>query len=212
MGGRRIRIAAGWRSVNIILVNRKVCIKAFSKRHISNARREYEALRRLCEAGISVPRPYRLILDGNPIVLVREYVEGMHFWDALKQYSQQMLAEVLLRLLRELRAIEDLGLYVPEISTLTKNVIVSGVRPYIIDLEGAKPSKSLIVTQFLSLIHRLGRRGDNIGQKIRNIFDTEDVLGAAREYKRSRDMGIVVRLFRCLRDAELDNRRDTEHN
>ncbi len=196
MGGK-IRIELGRRSINIMFVDRKVNLKIFPKKFYINARREFELLQKLSKEEINVPKPVAIIDAGSSIILAREYIKGVYFHDAIRHYPPEELKKLILNLIKNLRKIEDMGIFIPEFSTLYKNVVVDGCEPYILDLERGGYSGKPIIPQFLGLLIRLCNN-NKLKEKLAEIMEIEKLKDAARRYKETRDLEVVLDLFKSM--------------
>ena len=199
--GSRIKIDLGRRSLNIMFPDVGINLKIFPRRFHVNSKKEYELLSMLSSKGIKVPKPITYIRTRNSSIVVREFVAGLHFDDVLSSYPIEKLKEVLVNLILELRRIEDLGIFVPEFSTLYKNVIVRDTEPYILDLERSVFSGKSIVTQFLGMLLRMSKK-ERMREKLRRILKIEKIKEVAKDYKNTRDIKEVLALFRENIDAE----------
>jgi len=193
--GTRIKIELGRRSINIMFVDAKVNLKIFPKKFYVNARKEYELLQELSIQGINVPKPKMLMDVESSAILVREYIEGDFFRDAIYRYPPEKIKKFLLDLIINLRKIEDLNIFIPEFSTLYKNVIISDEKPYILDLERAQYSGRPIIPQLLGMLIRLCSN-KKVKEKLAKILHIDKLKDAAQRYKKTRNIKIVLELFK----------------
>lgn len=193
--GERIAIELGHHSINIILKDKHVNIKIYPTSLRHRALREFEVLRKLREHGINVPEPMMLMDSNNCVILVREYIEGIFFRDAMYVLEPDKLKALLIKLIKQLNGIENLGIYIPEFSTLSKNVVVVDTEPFIIDVERALFLKRPIVTQLLGLLIKLSTNKQLYG-KLAKIIKIDELREVARAYKKSREIDVVLQIFR----------------
>jgi len=193
--GERIAIEFGHHSINIILKDKHVNIKIYPTSLRHRALREFEVLKKLHDHGINVPEPMRLVDSNNCVILVREYIEGIFFRDAIYVLESDKLKVLLMKLIKQLNSIENLGIYIPEFSALSKNVVVVGTEPFIIDVERALFLKRPIVTQLLGLLIKLSTNKQLYG-KLAKIIKIDELREVARAYKKSREIDVVLQIFR----------------
>jgi len=193
--GIKIKIEMGRRSLNIMFPEYGVNFKIFPKEFEVNARREYEIMNRLYNAGINVPRPIKLIITKGSAIIVREYIDGIYFSQAIQEYDPSSLAKILKNLIIQLRKIEEQEVFIPEFSSLYKNVIIKDKDPYIIDLERAQFSSKPIITQLLGLLIKLCSNV-KIRTKLEQIMDIEKIKEVSIRYKEKRRINDVLSLFR----------------
>ncbi len=193
--GRRLRIDLGRRSINVIFVREKVNFKFFPRKFRINAKKEYNFLTKLHEADVNVPKPISHISLSNSSIVIREFIDGVFFQDAIKRYHPDAIKRLLINVITELRKIEDIGIYLPEVASVYKNIIVDGEEPYIIDLERASFTKKLIIPPFLSRIWRLCSNPE-IRKKLEKILEIEKILSVAKKYKTNRDLNMILEIFK----------------
>ena len=193
MGGR-IKIELGRRSLNLIFTDAKINLKFYPAKFKINAAKEYEFLEKMLKAGTHVPRPLGLMKTTNSSVLIRQYIEGVTFEEAMRTLPPRRMRDIIINLINDLWLIEHMGIHIPEFSTLYKNVIVRDDTPYIIDVERAIYSTRPIITQLLGLLYRLSKH-KKIGEKLRQIMDVESIKKTAERYKRTRKIDDILKLF-----------------
>ena len=203
----KIKIALGQHSINLILKDIRLNFKFFPKKLNVNAKKEYEFLKRIHKSKIPVPKPYSLIETDNSSVLVREFINGITFGEFLTRANVNELKSVLIKIVLILKKLEELGIFVPEFSSLYKNVIVCNDVPYLIDLERGRFGARSNVTQFLGFLIKLFHN-PKLSKKLSEILNIEKLKSAAREYKTLRDISLVLQAFVKTVNENVTN----EHN
>ena len=177
----------------------KVVVKVFPEKLKKNAQKEIEALRLARKYGIDcVPKYFGHVETDDAIFVVKEFIEGLYFVDFIKTCNEKMLARVLLKLLKCLNLMDRINLVVKELSSPKKNIVISGEKPYLIDLERLVYSSGKTnVTQFLGFIYSISSSKDpKLIEKFSSVFDIENLKEVSKEYKKTIDFEIVKKAFR----------------
>ncbi|GEM_PF-5560643 len=191
-----IIVELGHHSINIIFKDKKINLKIYPLELRHRAIREYEVLRKLYKHGINVPQPIKLVDSANCMILIREFVDGIFFRDAIERLSIDELRVLLLELIKQLNAVENLGIYISEFSSLSKNVIVVGTKPYLIDVERASFQRKSIVTQLLGFLIKLSG-SPKLCKKLSKVVQVKKLKAAAQIYKKTRNLDTILDLFRA---------------
>lgn len=187
-------IEFGHHSMNLVFKAKQINLKIYLPRLHHRAIREFKVLQILHNHGLCVPRPMKLMNASNCSILIREYVEGMAFHEALDKLDAESLRKVLTSLIEQIHMIENLGIYIPEFTSLSKNVVVKRDKPYIIDLERALFRKKPIVTQLLGLIIKLSKN-PKLYRKLSQIIKLEEIKSAAKVYRETNDIKAIRNIF-----------------
>ncbi|RLE57709.1 MAG: serine/threonine protein kinase [Thermoprotei archaeon] len=133
--------------------------------------------------------------------LIREFIEGEPIGRWIVYVRDEVaLRSVLRELLEQCYRLDSIGLYHAQLSDPSNHVIIDcNQRPHIIDFETAsttsRKSNVTAVTQFFFL------RPTEISKKVKSILHSssnQEILAAAREYKRTRSRSSFSKLLKVL--------------
>ena len=193
----RFKIERGWHSTVIIFPALRIVLKVFNKGLIKNAEKEFYFLKMLYNKGFNVPKPYVLINDKERPILIREFINGLHFNEFLSFASLESIRTVVLRLIKLAYKLDLEKIFIDELSKVTRNILVTDdLYPYIIDFERATVSNRSNVLQFLSYLYRLSLSKASFADKIKEIIDIKRAIEIGSLYKKKKDFNLILE---CLK-------------
>lgn len=194
MEKRKLIVRLGQHTINIIFPRSKINFRFFLRTLRSNAIKEYNILNKLKDK-INVPKVYNIHILENSTLVVREFISGTYFSKFIKNADPNQIKYMLRSLIKNLYLLEQEGIYIPEFSKLSKNVIVtSDGEPYIIDVERGRASRIPVITKLLSLIKNL-MRDPKISKKLYEILKVDNIETIAKIYKKTRNLDLIYSLF-----------------
>lgn len=189
-----VEVKRGWRGVLIAIPELRLAFKVFPRENMSAALREAETLRML-QGVRGIPRLYAFVREPVPI-LVREYIPGTPISDFIERASESELKHVIEDLLRVSLELDRRGIVIEELSTMRDNVIVSGGRVWLVDLEQRSlTTRRSNVTEVLSWLAKVARN-PTVSNKLKRIINVDKLISVAREYKAKRDAGVLAAIFK----------------
>lgn len=193
----KFKLERGWHSTVIIFPALGIVLKIFNKGLVKNARKEFNFLSILHNKGFNVPKPYVLIEDGERPILIREFIDGLHFNSFLLSASIESIKIVVLRLIKLAHDLDLERVFIDELSRATRNIVVTDdLYPYIIDLERATISNRSNVLQFLSYLYSLSLSSASFSNKIKEIIDVKKIIKIGPLYKKKKDFNLILKCFK----------------
>ncbi|MHA1616401.1 MAG: RIO1 family regulatory kinase/ATPase domain-containing protein [Candidatus Njordarchaeales archaeon] len=187
-------IAEGRHSVVLSIPHIGIAFKIFRKGYVRNADKEYSFLKILEHHDFPVPKPYNLLIINDYPILVREYIPGQHFNEFLDDSPPEKIVKVLKRVIELSFKLDEIGIFLDELSNPTKNIIVNSRGVFFIDFERAQELRGnkSNVTQFLSFLIRVGKSSSQLKKKLERFVNFDKLVELSKEFKQSKDLEKVL--------------------
>ena len=188
----------GRHSVVIAVPSLEIVFKIFPISLRSNALKEKEALSFLNrEKFPCAPRLYGYVETDKSAIIIKEFITGIYFHNFFLESKISDLREVLLKILNCLHLLDKFNIFIDEMDSPRRNIVIRENQPFFIDLE--RWSRSTIqsnVTQFLGFLLKAHKTGGEIGNRVNTIFHVDKIMESAKEYKKKRDINVVSQIFK----------------